>query len=352
MATLVTDGHAGHPPRPVPAFLGVRQNMTEQPYSPLPRVADSTKVTFPAGATNGTSRVLASGSWGLIVEETPFHPLNPRWPDQPADTGTIEIAGWLASVVDCLVGAVEFESGRLLIGADIPVPHGAPGWHWVVVHVLNPDPDRDLHVEIAVETGVDAILRVNPRRRLGLSLAHTTRHLCGLALNATLAPLAPAGMPVDSLGQANFDALTLSSSAITTTGFRNTYRIWTGPLSEDTAALAPLVHQVGLAVNERVRDWLAEPVTVRVVPAGPGLADPRVWECDLPDGTARVACGGTHPMDLSLIADIRVTATLSADQTELILVGEVIGRSTTFRPRTRTTHAARLIHTGLRAIRH
>jgi alanyl-tRNA synthetase len=321
--------------------------MTEQPSSPVSGIADSTIVTFPAGATSGTSRVLASGPWGLIVRETPFHPLNPRWPDQPADTGTVEIAGRTASVVDCLVGSVELGTGRLIIGADVPVPHGAEGWHWVVVHVL----DEDLSAVV----GTEATLRVDSRRRHDLSIAHTARHLSGLALNATLASLWSKGVPADSLGNPNFDALALSSSAITTNGFRDTYRIrtWSPHGGDfDAEGLEALVKGLGLAITDRIQRWLLTPAPIRVTAAGPSLADPRSWECDLPQATARVACGGTHPVDLGAIADIDVTATLSGGHTELALSGAVIGRSPGASPRTRASRAARYVHTGLRAIRH
>jgi alanyl-tRNA synthetase len=321
--------------------------MTEQPSSPVARVADSTLVTFSGGATVGTSHVLASGSWGLLVEETPFHPFNRRWPGQPADTGTIVIAGRSASVVDCLVGAVEVSTEELFIGTDIPVPHAAEGWHWLVVHVL----DHNL----GAVAGAEASLRVDQRRRHQLSVAHTARHLSGLALNETLAPLWSKGIPADSLGNPNFDALALSSSAVTTTGFRDTYRIrtWSGQDGAfDAERLESLATILGLAVTDRIRRWLATPAPIRVVPVGPRLADLRSWECDLAQGTARVPCGGTHPVNLAAIADIKVTATLSEGHTELTLTGAVIARHPGTRSRTRASHGARYVHTGLKAIRH
>lgn len=321
--------------------------MTEQPTSPVTHIANSTLVTFPDGETRGTSRVVASGSWGLIVEETPFHPVDAIRADQPADRGTIEIAGRPLSVVDCRVGAIEHGSERLFIDADVPVPFGAEGWHWVVVHVLKERPP--------IRIGSEVTLQVDPRHRLDLSAAHTAHHLSGFALNATLASLWSDGVPRDSLGAPNFDALALSSSVITPSGFRAVYRIRTSSPSGgafDSERLQSLVKSLGLAVTARLQHWLFTPAPIRVVTTGPHLADLRSWECDLPEGTARVLCGGTHPDDLGAIADIQVSASLAGEQTKLVLTGTVIGRPSGARWRARQSAAGRYVHTGLRAIRH
>jgi len=313
-----------------------------------PHVANGTRVTFPAGAVSGASCVLASGPWGLIVDQTPFHPFNARWPDQPSDTGSIIVAGRPVSVVDCQVGAVEFGSGRLVIGPDLPVSHGAEGWHWVVVHVL----DRDVDVPV----GSEVSLWVEAGRRHELSAVHTARHLSGLALNTMLASLWSQGMPADSLGNPNFDELAMSSSAVTTHGFRDTYRIRTlsaqGGGALDAEHLDSLVTILGMAVTDRIHRWLARRAPIRLVAAGPYLADPRAWECDLAQGTARVVCDGTHTADLGVIAGIEVTAALTESRTELALTGSVTAAAPGTRRRTGPYRAARHIHTGLMAIRH
>src|SRR5690606_1951657 len=95
---------------------------------------DSTVVTFPNGHVSGRSEVVGvvpvGEHHGLIVAETPFHPLDHTWPDQPADRGTV---GGL-DVLDCVTGARSPE-GEVLLGRDIPVRRGTDGWDWLVVHV-------------------------------------------------------------------------------------------------------------------------------------------------------------------------------------------------------------------------
>jgi alanyl-tRNA synthetase len=337
--------------------------MTEQPSGPVWRVVDSTRVNYAESTTSGTSRILAVGRSGLIVAETPFHPGSP---DQPGDTGTVRVGGRTVSVVDCVVGAVHAHTRRLLVGADIPVPVGAAGWYWVVVHLLAGD--------LPAVPGSVVSLRVDAARRRELSVAHTAHHLSGLALNASLASLWRRGMPPDTLGNPDFDTIAWSSTSVTATGFTDSYRIRTWSSRDgglDPDGLDSLAHVLGRAVSDRIRRWLGRRSSIRFGAAGPHLTDLRWWDCDLPQGTARVTCGGVHASDLRMVPGVHVTASLSADRTELILSGAIGGRQrqgfdlrasrqhfgpNPSRPGARTrigpSHAAGHLHSGLRAIRH
>src|SRR5689334_3695727 len=127
-------------------------------------VMESTHVSFPSGAVTGTSRLVAAvpldSGTGLVTEQTPFHPLDHTWPDQPADTGTVTIDGRTAAVRDCVTGAVEHGGTELLLGADIPARRGEDGWHWLVVHITDItditgplDAAPGATVELSVEAG-------------------------------------------------------------------------------------------------------------------------------------------------------------------------------------------------------
>ena len=70
-----------------------------------------TIVDFPAGVVHGTGRVqrvldLPAG-FGVITDRTCFHPVDPTWPDQPSDTGTLNGS----PVTTCLVGAIGADGG-------------------------------------------------------------------------------------------------------------------------------------------------------------------------------------------------------------------------------------------------
>ncbi|MFC1434110.1 metal-dependent hydrolase [Streptacidiphilus sp. N1-3] len=322
---------------------------------PVPLPADfpgvSTRVSFPGGSVEGRSTVLAAvpipgggtegaGSWAVVTAETPFHPLDHSWPDQPADTGTLDGV----PVRDCVTGAVALAGGvadaagtaagptdgsaalptdgptdglpatdtppLLLLGADIPVRRGEEGWAWLVVHVTDQP----------VAVGTEVELRVDADRRTALSAAHTGCHLLALALNEALAPRwrKDPGR-TDALGRPDFDSLAMDSSRMDVHASTDVYRIGKslrkkGFTSDDLAADLPALTA---AVNERLAAWVAADAPVRVEAPGPELTARRRWACDLPEGQASIACGGTHLHHLGQLAELRTELRLSDDGTEL-----------------------------------
>ena len=53
------------------------------------------------------------------------------------------------------------------------------------------------------------------------------------------------------------------------------------------------------AANERLAGWVAAGAEIRIETDGPGLTDRRTWVCELPEGTERIPCGGTHLSSLA-----------------------------------------------------
>jgi alanyl-tRNA synthetase len=280
----------------------------------MPLPTTSTQVSFPAGAVEGRSTVLAAeplpgGGWAVVTGTTPFHPLDHSWPDQPADTGTL--GG--APVHDCVTGAIAPEGGPLLLGADIPVRRGEEGWAWLVVHVMDQP----------VAVGAEVELRVDADRRTALSAAHTGCHLLALALNEALAPRwrKDPGRS-DALGHPDFDSLAMDSSRMDVQASTDVYRIGKslrkkGFTADDLAAELPALTA---AVNERLAGWVAADAPVRVEAPGPELTARRRWACDLPEGQASIACGGTHLHHLGELAELRTELRLSDDGSELTAV--------------------------------
>ena len=52
---------------------------------------------------------------------------------------------------------------------------------------------------------------------------------------------------------------------------------------------------------------------------GPGLTDRREWVCELPDGTARMPCGGTHVGSLADLDGVRVALALDESGQQLTM---------------------------------
>lgn len=288
---------------------------------------DSTHVTFPSGATTGSATIrtvheLPDGV-GVITDTTCFHPLDHTWPDQPADTGTMTVADQTWPVLDCLTGASQHGTGDLLIGASIPARRGDADWAWHVVHVV------DVPIEQAVSlVGSPATLRVDADRRAQLSAAHTACHLMALALNQAVAGRWRKDTTRDSLGHPDFDAVAISSSRIAETGSIDVYRLgkslrkkgFTTAATPDAPSLAEALDDIVADMSTTLNGWLASGAPVRVTADDPQLTAVRHWTCELPEGTARLRCGGTHLRSLGELAGISVEATLNDTGDELTVI--------------------------------
>lgn len=287
----------------------------------------STHVTYPAGAVTGRSRIQATqplpdGRWGVVTAETPFHPLDHSWPDQPADTGELTVGEQTLPVLDCLTGAAptptaegpvtEADRSEITLGTDIPVRRGTDGWNWLVVHVV---PEE-------VPVGAECELSVDTDHRAALSAAHTGCHLLAFALNHTLADHWRKEVRADTLGHPDFDSLAMQSSSIGTRHSTDVYRLGKSLRKKgfQSDQLAEQLHMVTERVNAELARWVDSDAAVHVDTPAPELTSRRTWRCELPDGTASVLCGGTHPHALSDLAALRTELTLSEDGTELTAV--------------------------------
>ncbi|GLW13031.1 hypothetical protein Misp01_81590 [Microtetraspora sp. NBRC 13810] len=275
-------------------------------------IGKSTAVTYPAGEVTGRSAIVATvpapGGTGVVVAETPFHPLDHTWPDQPADSGTL--AG--LPVADCVTGAVADGGDEVFLGADIPVRRGTPGWHWLVVHVVPGSPGQ---------VGDEVELVVDAAGRRALSAGHTACHLTALALNAALAGRWRKEAPADGLGHPDFDQTAITSSRILPGGSVDVYRLGKslrkkGFVTEDLAGELP---ELAGRVNDRLAGWISGDAPVRLGVPGPELTARRTWHCALPEGEAVIPCGGTHLRRTSELSAVTAAFELSEDGTQLTM---------------------------------
>lgn len=284
---------------------------------PLPTV--STTVGYPAGELTGRSEVLAvpvlaDGRWAVVVAHTPFHPLDHTWPDQPADTGVVTVAGRELAVVDCQTGGVGPE-GEFAVAADIPVRRGDETWAWLVLHIVDPVPG------VAPESlvGEEALLSVDADHRAALSAAHTACHLMAFALNEALAERWRKEVRTDALGRPDFDNLAMDTSRILEWASRDDYRIGKSLRKKGFGAegLADDLAAVQDRANATLAGWLASGAEVRLEVPDAALTARRVWHCALPEGDAHIPCGGSHIGSLAELKSVVVELALAEDGTGL-----------------------------------
>ncbi|WP_043634451.1 metal-dependent hydrolase [Nonomuraea candida] len=269
---------------------------------------NSTLVTFPGGLTRGRSAIVEAvpvgDRHGLVVAETPFHPLDHTWPDQPADRGTI---GGLP-VVDCVTGA-RSKAGEVFVGADIPVRRGAEEWAWLVVHVT----------EAPLPVGAEVDLEADADFRAALSAGHTACHLAAFALNAALAGHWRKEARTDALGHPDFDQSAITSSRIAPHASQDVYRLGKSLRKKGFSAEGLDPEKAAREVNERLAAWVAADAPVRVVAPDAGLTARRTWHCSLPEGEASIPCGGTHVRGTAELGRVEVALTLSPEEQTLTM---------------------------------
>ncbi|MEY9953915.1 metal-dependent hydrolase [Leifsonia sp. EB34] len=266
--------------------------------------AGDTVVTYPDGDLASTGTVLhveplADGRSAVILDRTAFHPVDPVWPDQPADTGTLTVGGRTIPVVDAVVGATD---GTTLHIGDAPVRTGTEGWSFLVCHLVAD--------ATGVEPGAVAEVAVDAETRGALSAGHTACHLASLALDEALSGLWTKEVPLDGRGRPAFDQLAIASSRILPHGSLDEYRIGKSLRKKGFAAaeLPGALAEVTDAANERLAGWVAASadLAISIDRDGDGLGERRRWRAELPDGVVEIPCGGTHLRSLADVAAIRV----------------------------------------------
>lgn len=276
-------------------------------------MSTTTIVTFPTGTVTGDgviARVEQTPEGTIVVvDETPFHPVDHTWPDQPGDTGSIAVGDDTVRVVEAVMAAISDE-GEFAVGSAIPVKRGAEGWTWLVGHLI------EGAAPASFTEGARADLTVDAARRARLSRGHTACHVASLALDLALADLWRKEPGEDALGNPDFEGRANQSSRIHEDGAVDEYRLGKSlrRAGFDTETFATTLSERERRINEQLAAWVASGAVSSIVTEGPTIVDRRRWHCDLPEGEAVILCGGTHAESLSEFASIVVSLDLSDPQ--------------------------------------
>ena len=270
-----------------------------------------TRVSFPDGSTTGEGVVLLidRGVRVIVTDETPFHPVDHTWPDQPGDSGVIRVGGIALDVTEAVMAAVS-DDGVLAVGTDIPVKRGAEGWTWLVGHRV----EGEIPVEIT--TGASVTLEADAESRAALSRGHTACHLASLALDAALAELWRKEIGTDPLGNPDFEGRANQSSRIHADGSVDEYRLGKSlrKAGFDSEGFAASLADCEERINAQLAEWVESDAASRVQAEGPTIVDRRSWRCGLPEGEVSFLCGGTHVRSLAEFASITVSLDLRDPQ--------------------------------------
>ncbi len=281
----------------------------------MPLPLTDTRITFPGGSLTERGTVVAAvrqdAGTMILTDVTPFHPVDPRWPDQGPDRGVLRFGDREVPVAHCVVGATD--GSGLFVGDDVPVRRGEPGWAFVVVHQVA---DGETPAEGAVVE-----LTVDGRHRYAVSAGHSGCHTAALALNEAMTDRWRKDVRRDSLGHPFFDQLAITASVIEPFGSIDSYRIGKSLRKKgfDPDGLADALPAVTAVINDRLAQWVASGAPMTVETAGPGLSDLREWACRLPEGEARIPCGGTHLASLAELTSISVTLDFDEPASELVM---------------------------------
>ena len=197
---------------------------------------------------------------------------------------------------DAVVAATD--GAALHLGADIPVRKGTEGWAFLVAHLVDEGS--------AIAEGDEVEIEADAATRRALSTGHTACHLASLALNLALADRWSKPARDDALGSPDFDGIAIASSRIVPDGSVDRYRLNKSlrRAGFDTASLPGDLDGLAHAVAAQLERGSRTGATVRIERDGDGLTDRRTWVGELPDGTARIACGGTHLTSLAELATV------------------------------------------------
>ena len=289
-----------------------------------------TKVSYPSGSLAETSTVVSvladprpDAKAGLLVftEQTPFHPVDPQWPDQPDDYGWLELAGHRRQVHRTLTAASS-PGGPTAVDDQIAVRRDDPDVVFRVAHLV------DDFAGAADTLGAPVQLLVDGARRHALSAAHTGCHLVAYAFNEATDELWRKDAPRNSRGHRDFDRAALLTTRHDLTGSVDRYRLGKSLHRRGFGrdAVIDRLDEMVTRTNDTLRGWLSSDAAVHVLTDGPLLTSRREWVCELPCGTARMPCGGTHVRRLGEIDRIHVTATLTKDDSELTLTAHTVTR--------------------------
>jgi len=288
-------------------------------------ISNSTCITFPGQSTTEKSTILLaqtmkshSSDTMIFLEKTPFHPVNPHWPDQPEDKGTITIGSDQIPIKHCFTAVMNKNSQEILLDTEVKIKRDDPNWFFLVAHIIDSQKIKPLSSLV----GKQALLNVDKTYRLQLSQAHTACHISALALNKTLISYWNKPYQPDALGHSDLVHLAITKTVIQEQWVQDTFRIGKSARKKGFDALSFFEHikTIEDRTNVQINEWLRTPIHIDILPKIALLHETISWICHLPDGIAKISCGGTHITQIKPDNHIKITLEKKEDVPEFTMV--------------------------------
>lgn len=289
------------------------------------KIFEGSRVLFPSGAVSAKTKItgaikLLDNRIALLLSETPFHPVDADWPDQPADRGFLKFVNRELVVKNCQIFAIAKDDQEVKEKTKANIPRDQKErFVSVVGHVVDLDES-----EVGELFNAEVNAEVDQEYRKQLNLHHTACHLAALALNlATKSYWIKNEAAKDSLGSSNLDQEAMDTSFIFENRSEDSYRFGTSIKKKkglQTEKLISDLRTIEAEVNETLKKWISKSSEVKILTEGPFLDDRRTWNCTLPEGEATMPCGGTHLENLDEIATIEYSITKQDKEKELYLL--------------------------------
>ena len=278
----------------------------------------STRVTYPGGALKAHSiiddvvahRLGDDCVLGVVARVTCMHPRDFRWPDQPADRGSLLINGQIVPVLDTVKARVTKDGYQ--IDKDISLQRGKESSEavLVVMHCINEKAE--------VSAGDNVEITVDKDFRFSMSSGHTASHLVTLGLNEILLEFWKKPPQIDENGFPAFTEMSLADSKILAFSCQDTFRIGKSLKKKgfDADLLWKSLPEMEIKLNEFIDNIVSDDSAKAFIePSECPINDHRKWHLDANRHYTK-SCGGTHLTDFSQISNIRVE--LRQENQELI----------------------------------
>ncbi len=283
---------------------------------------ESTIVLYPSGACESPATIVGGyvdrieNKTIIFTDKTVFHPVDHKWPDQPADEGSITLDSNEHVVKDCYIVAYNKEDQLLYVGSNIPVGRFEPGWIFLVAHEVS------TVVDLSIAIGNSCYLAVNEVYRQNLSKVHTGVHLASLALNAAVNDLWKKDVLRDDLGHYDFDQRFIISSKISVQESVDTYRLSKSAKRKGFLVSDFFENIAGIesSVNQIISEWITETGSIFITPTEGPLTQKRQWVWYRNDLQVTIPCGGTHLENINNLNAVSVILSRINDGPEFIMI--------------------------------